>query len=293
VVEENLTLLRASLSRKVTVDLDLSREPCLVEADRGQIQQVVMNILLNASEAAGDSPGRVRIRTGLTARTAEQFSPHLQTIVAPGSYAFLEVRDNGSGMTPETLKKIFDPFFTTKFTGRGLGLAAVLGIIKGHQGDIEVETETGQGATFRVLLPAVQSAAAATGAAAGATAAPAAGQTVLVVDDEEIVRNVASAALGRGGFRVLTAGNGAEALDLLRAEPAISLVILDLTMPVMSGEQALPLIQELRPGLPIVLSSGFSEAEIARRFNSAGLAGFLQKPYTAASILGEAMGALS
>jgi PAS domain S-box-containing protein len=153
IVHENLTLLRASLSRCVTVELELDGETCLVEADRTQIQQIVMNLLINASEAVDDGSGKVTIRTALIERTESRFSAQMQTVIRPGHYVLLEVSDNGSGMTPETLKRIFDPFFTTKFTGRGLGLAAVLGIVKSHRGDIEVVSQPGSGTTFRVLLP--------------------------------------------------------------------------------------------------------------------------------------------
>src|SRR5579872_2533821 len=283
-IQENLTLLRSSIARNVKVELELGCGACLIEADRGQIQQVVMNILINASEAIGDKPGEIIIRTGITHRRDSRFSTQTQSTVPRGSYAMVQIQDNGTGMSPETRKRIFDPFFTTKFTGRGLGLAAVLGIVRGHRGDIEVESRPGAGTTFRILLPAAQRASLSHAPAESVLASPQ-GQLVLVVDDEQIVRRTASLALERRGFRVLVATDGAEAIESLRANPDISVVILDLTMPIMTGEQAIPVIKAAHPNIPIVLSSGFSEAEISRRFATAGLAGFLQKPYSAQAII--------
>ena len=284
-VQENFTLLRASLSRGINIELRLSDEPCIIEADRGQMQQIVMNVLINASEAIGDNLGKIEIRTALIERTSSESSALLRGVVPPGRYAFFEVRDNGSGMGPETVKRIFDPFFTTKFTGRGLGLAAVLGIVRGHGGDIEVETQLGVGATFRVLLPASQRTVAVSKEPEPRRLARRTGQTILVVDDEEIVRNIAVTSLKDARFNVLVATNGAEALAILTANPEVALVILDLTMPVMTGEKAIPLLKLSRPNIPIILSSGYSEAELSRRFSAAGISAFLQKPYTASAIL--------
>jgi signal transduction histidine kinase len=194
-VQENFMLLRASLSRSINIELRLGDEPCIIEADRGQMQQIVMNVLINASEAIGDNLGKIEIRTALIERTGSESSVLLRGVVPPGRYAFFEVRDNGSGMVPETVKRIFDPFFTTKFTGRGLGLAAVLGIVRGHGGDIEVETQLGVGATFRVLLPASERTVSVSKEPEPRCVARGTGQTILVVDDKEIVRNIAITAL--------------------------------------------------------------------------------------------------
>jgi PAS domain S-box-containing protein len=282
-VQENLTLLRATLSRSINVNVGLVPEACFVEADRAQMQQVIMNLLINASEAIGNRPGNVSIETLVVNRAEARFSAQVQTDVPAGNYVLLEVRDDGDGMPPETVKRIFDPFFTTKFTGRGLGLAAVLGIIKGHRGDIEVVSRPGQGTTFRILLPASNRPVAAAGILFIEPAS--AGQTVLIVDDEEIVRNTATAALERQGYRILVAGNGAQAIEKLRADCSIALVILDLTMPVMTGEQAIPIIKEMRPDVPVILSSGFGEAEVLDRLSSGGITDFLQKPYNVAEVI--------
>jgi CheY-like chemotaxis protein len=291
-IRENLVLLRASLSRAITVELELSCDSCFVEGDRIQIHQVIMNLLINASEACGELPGKVAIRSTTIERQQEKRSDYLHTLVPPGNYAMLEVRDEGCGMSEETLKKIFDPFFTTKFVGRGLGLAAVLGIVKGHRGDIEVESKVGAGTTFRIFLPVSHRSAGPVQAKSAPKNLLGTDRTVLVVDDEATVRNTARLALERAGFRVLTANHGVEALDVLSRETGISLVILDLTMPVMTGEQALPLIRERHPDVPVVLSSGFNEAEIVRRFSDAGIAGVLQKPYRSSSIVSKVTEAL-
>jgi PAS domain S-box-containing protein len=284
-VQENLTLLRTTLSRSLSVELRLSDEVCIIDADRGQMQQIVMNVLLNAAEAIGDNPGKVEIRTAFIERTRPEPSALLREVVAAGSYALFEVRDDGCGMAPEMVKRIFDPFFTAKFTGRGLGLAAVLGIVKGHRGDIEVQTQREAGTTFRVLIPVSERPILTPAEPDFSRAVIRTGAKILVVDDEEIVRSIATVALERAGFRVLLATNGREALEMLLANSEISLIILDLTMPVMNGEQAIPLIKFSRPDVPIILSSGYSEAELSRRFASSGIAGFLQKPYGSTALL--------
>ncbi len=265
-VRDIVALLRTSIPRNVELELDLSAGLPTIDADVSQIQQLIMNLVINAAEAIGESHGSVKVRT-----SSEETNS--------GPLVRLEVEDDGCGMDEATRERIFEPFFTTKFTGRGLGLAAALGIVRGHNGSIAVETAPGRGSRFIILL------------AAGRGTAPTAGTVqpqdyrgsgvVLVIDDESVVRQMARLALERFGYRVMVAADGRAGLDRLRETPEISLVLLDLTMPVMSGEQALREIKQLRPELPVVLSSGYTEAEALRRFEGMGLAGFLQKPYTA------------
>jgi len=186
-------------------------------------------------------------------------------------------------MTEEILARIFDPFFTTKFAGRGLGLSAVLGIVRAHKGDLKVYSKPGQGTTFKALFPASVSS---QGSQPGPVQRDLSGTgTVLIVDDEELVRQTARYTLERCGYKALTAGDGADAVDLYRRQPdVIRLVLLDLTMPVMSGEEALRQLQSINPKVRVLLTSGYNEGEAVQRFAGKGLAGFIQKPYTAAAL---------
>ncbi|MBV8903258.1 MAG: response regulator, partial [Acidobacteriia bacterium] len=205
--------------------------------------------------------------------------------ITPGDYVCLQVHDTGSGMTQETMDRIFDPFFTTKVTGRGLGLAAVLGIVRGHKGAIKVYSTLGQGTTFKLLFPATEERPEATTTHVPITS-PAVSETVLVVDDEDIVRRSAKAMLERHGFTVVLAENGKEAVELYRVlADKIDLVLLDMTMPVMGGEETFRQLKTIRPDVRVILSSGYNEVEAVRRFAGKGLAGFLQKPYSAMTLV--------
>jgi two-component system CheB/CheR fusion protein len=266
-VREILPLLQTSVSKLVRIDMQLAGDLPPVEADRAQMQQLIMNLAINAGEAIDDHPGVVTIST------AAQLSDSERQVI-------LEVRDTGVGMSEETKARIFDPFFTTKFTGRGLGLAAVMGIIRAHRGTISVTSAPGQGTTFRVALPA------ASGPASAARTQPESelrGEgLVLVADDEELVRNMARFTLQRFGYTVELACDGKDALDKFASQPGeYAAVLLDLTMPVMHGGEVLRAIREIRPEIPVVLSSGYTEAEAVKRFEDLRLSGFLQKPYTA------------
>jgi PAS domain S-box-containing protein len=284
VASEMSELIRTSMSKTIKVTLDLRQGLPPVEADRGQIQQILMNLAINGAEAIG-SHGVLSLRTGRQ-RVDEAFiALHREASdLRPGEYVFLEVRDSGCGMDDATRSRIFDPFFSTKFTGRGLGLAAVAGIVRTHRGGILVATAPGHGSCFTVLLPA-STAAPTPAPPSGATVSVQGAGVILVVDDEALVRDMTQRILTRRGYTVRVAGSGLDAIELLRdVSVKIDLVILDLGMPVMSGQEALPELLRVRPGLKVLVTSGYSEAETMELFRGQPVAGFLEKPYTAAVI---------
>lgn len=288
-IRETLPLIQASVPRTVQISVEDGKGCPPVEIDVAQMQQLVMNLVINGAEATpkGQS-GSVTIAVSeVSVYNSNLAAAGVAHELEAGRYVCIEVRDTGSGMDEATKARIFDPFFTTKFTGRGLGLAAVLGIVRGHKGLIQVDSAPGQGCMFRVLLPAAAAPAPEPAKPADQQIAPelAGAGTILVVDDESLVRQVAQQTLRRAGYEVLLAGNGQTALEIFRQRAAeITLVLLDMTMPVMSGEQTFIELKKIRPDVRIVLSSGFNQVEAIRRFEGQDLAGFLQKPYTAAAL---------
>jgi len=283
-------MLKVSVSKKALLEYDFTRDRVYADADVAQLQQVVMNLITNASDAIGDNGGTVRLTTGVT-RVDRKFilNHELSADIREGEYASITVSDTGIGMDAATRKKIFDPFFTTKFTGRGLGLSAVLGIVRGHNGGIVVESEPGRGTKFTALLPRVE-APAESKAASPANPAPFcienAGGTVLVVDDEESVRVVTRKILENCGYKVLEAGDGVEGVDAFKTNAdAIDVVMLDMTMPRMGGAEAFEKIRDIRRDTPVIISSGFAEEDISTQYQEQGMAYFIQKPYNAKKLL--------
>jgi PAS domain S-box-containing protein len=279
-VQEMTQLLRVSLPKGVTVNFHLTQNPPLTEADPTQLRQVVMNLVINAGEAIGEKPGTIVIATGM-ARVDKEYllEAHADLDTPEGEYVFLEVSDTGVGMDAETRARIFDPFFTTKFAGRGLGLASVLGIVRGHRGGLKVYSEPGKGTSFKVLLP-VTSGAAVAAPRSGPAGDWSGGGTVLVIDDEPSIRAVAVKMLARLGFRAIEAPDGAAALEIVRNSTApLTAALLDLTMPGLSGEETLRRLRRIDKRLPIILMSGYNEREVLDRFVGRELAGFLQKPF--------------
>jgi CheY-like chemotaxis protein len=245
-----------------------------------------MNLLTNASDALGERDGHLRVRTGVM--TTRPDMPCLVGEAPPLRAAFLEVQDDGGGMDAETLQRIFDPFFTTKFTGRGLGLSAVQGIMRGHQGAIQVKSAPGKGTTFRLLFPVSLQAAEADRTSGPQKVLPRGSGLVLVVDDEFYVRDVARAALERQGFTVLTADDGMEGFDLFQAHAAeVKALVLDLTMPRMGGHELLRLIRASGgERIPAILSSGYAQEELDIGTITGEAPHFLRKPYQPMDLVG-------
>ncbi|MEM7355856.1 MAG: response regulator, partial [Acidobacteriota bacterium] len=274
-------LLEGAVPKKASLVFELQGGLPLVEADVEQIEQIVTSLVTNASEALGGAEGAITVGCAVRDYSAEELADtYLDDRLPAGFYVSLTVRDTGSGMDEDLQLKIFDPFFTTKFTGRGLGLAAVLGIVRGHRGAIKIDSTPGRGSLFTVLFPAAEEQSSTT-VDVPTIAVETSGQSiVLVVDDDEAVRHVARDMVEALGFDVLTANDGLEGLEMYRQHAdQIGLVILDLAMPKMSGEEAFHAIREISPSARVILASGYDEGESTRLFAGQGLSGFIQKPY--------------
>ena len=288
--EETLDLLRASISKRARLRLDLDPDLPLVQGDESQLRQVLMNLVINASEALGERGGTIAIRTGPAGMAACDIERcqacHGADNLGEGPFVALEVEDDGCGMDEETLSRLFDPFFTTKFTGRGLGMSAVLGIVRGHGGAICVESRPGAFSRFKVMLPCAEGATSTPTDAGDAAGGAASGATVLVVDDEDMVREIAAEILQEAGHETLQARDGAEAVDIYREHgDAIDLVLLDVTMPNMDGRECLQALRRINPDVRVVLASGYSEETIERRFSGLRLDGIVKKPWVPEALI--------
>lgn len=281
VITEITQLLQVSINKNAQLRFDLMPNLPPIEGDVTQVRQVLMNLIVNASDAIGERTGTIGLTTGIVQADHEYLSNSFMAPDLPeGHYAFVEVTDNGQGMDKETQAKIFDPFFTTKFTGRGLGLAAVLGIVRGHGGTIKVYSEIGQGSVFRVLFP-IKDAPHDTEKPTTEILKQKGNGTVLVIDDEEVVRNVTKRMLSRLGYTPLVAEDGPVGLAVYeKHKDQIVCILLDMTMPRMSGEETLVHLKKVNPDVRVLLMSGYSEQEASNRFNGKGVGAFMQKPYT-------------
>jgi len=283
-VEEELQLIDISISKNISLKLELSNTLPSVCADKTQVQQVIMNLVTNAAESIGEEKqGDITIMTTMIQADSKALAcRYIDAIREPGAYVLLEVTDNGCGMDDATMERIFDPFFTTKFTGRGLGMSAVLGIVRAHGGTIQIDSEQGHGTCFRILLPVSGRSSSDQVKAADKTMRPHnLSCTVLVVDDEMMVRKVVERLLGRLGCKVVLAANGKEAVEVFRQHrQEIDVVLLDMTMPIMGGKEALKELRNLESSLPVFICSGYRHESVADMFDEVQPSGFLQKPFS-------------
>ena len=295
VVRDMAHLLEVSIPKKVSLHFDLDGDLPAFEADATQIQQVVMNLVTNAADAIGDQDGRIRIRTGRAELAGSDLPALPGQILAPGPYVLLEVEDTGCGMPPDVLARIFDPFFTTKTTGRGLGLSAMLGILRGHHAGLRITSQPGEGSVFQLYFPVAPGTLSPTPEAAPLASAARLQGRVLLVDDEALVRETTGRVLAALGLDVVQAQDGLEAVALVDQDPAgYDLVFMDLTMPRMDGREAFRALRARNPSLKVILCSGYTEQDILRTFEGEAPAGFLQKPFqirALRSLLERVMGA--
>jgi len=289
-IEENIQIFRSSISKDINLELNLQEPLPPIYADAGQMQQAVMNLIANASEAIGDNQGTISITTATIQCTKEDLERSiLEEKPEPGEFIVLEIADTGCGMDAETKARAFDPFFTTKFTGRGLGMSAVLGIVQGHKGALELNSEVGKGTTIRLLfpvaeppedLPVAEIVEEETKKPVERPKLDAWSGTFLVVDDEAPLRELGEKVLSRFGFDTITAVDGQEAVEIfMEKSDEIVAVLLDLTMPRMDGVAAFEAMRRIKPDVKVILCSGFSEHEAMQRFSGQGLAGYVHKPY--------------
>jgi len=269
-ISEMLPLIAASIPKAVRLQLHLTPELPWIEADASQIRQIAMNLIINGAEAIGAAGGTVRISTG-----------------AIENEVYVEVKDSGSGMSEATKARIFDPFFTTKFAGRGLGLAAVAGILRGHKGRMDVESIPGEGTTFTVFFPGVEPGVPKVPKPVSSNVAAGTG-TILFADDEPALRTMTKLVLENSGYSVLLAKDGREAVDMFQQRAGeIAMVLLDMTMPVMGGKEAFRLIREIRPSVPVIVLTGYTEDVAREDLGASAVAGFIQKPYSAEKLVAE------
>ena len=280
-------LLMAAISKKAVIEYDLAKGLPPVEADAQSIQQVVLNLILNASDAIGDEKGTIKISSGTMYADREYLdSIHLGHDIPEGNYIYFEIADTGAGMTEEVKNKIFEPFYSTKFTGRGLGLPSVFGIIKAHEGAIDVRSEVGKGSTFRVLVPVPERPASLPEGKPLSRDLKKGTGTILVVDDDDSVLDMTKTVLENAGYTVLTAEDGPEGLSVYREnKDSISAVILDLIMPTMRGDEVTREILNIREDANIILLSGYHDLELEKLFTGRGKIAVIQKPYKVDTLL--------
>ena len=281
-VSETVTMLKSTLPQNAVIKLACSDDIPKILVDDSQFRQIVMNLIINASEAIGEAQGEIRVSVAKTTVSADKpVKDHQGKAIPSGPYVCLEVTDTGCGMDEETRQRIFDPFYTTKFTGRGLGMSAVLGIITSHDGALQLLSKSGQGTTFKVYLPIQVAETTGEKLAMQTPSVPWRGSgTVLLAEDEAQVRDIGKIMLEELGFTVIAAANGKEALELYQKNSAgIALVVTDMGMPVMNGYELVRELKKLNPDLSIIVSSGFGDVDVTSRLGSEDITGIINKPY--------------
>jgi DNA-binding response OmpR family regulator len=286
VLDTTREFVDAAVPKKTQVVFELESNLPALEGDPDQISQVLLTLVTNAAEAIGDTAGAIHVRSGVMDADSDYLAnQHQDHPLPPGCYTYLEVADTGCGMDADTLERIFEPFFTTKFTGRGLGLAALQGIVRSHEGVIKIDSAIDKGTTVRILFPAMEEIVE-TPPSPETVEADDQGCSVLLVDDELTVLEVTEKTLEHFGFEVVTATNGREAVDLFETRPTdFSAVVLDLTMPVMDGHEAFKELRRIRPDIKVILTSGYTEEDATESWNDDDLAGFLHKPFMSSELV--------
>jgi CheY-like chemotaxis protein len=281
-LNEMITMLKSSIRKNAEITADLPAEALWIRGDASQVRQIVMNLIINAAEAIGEAQGEIRVGLADTHISPGQaFRDHFGNDIPVGRYACLEVADSGCGMDDETRLHIFDPFYTTKVSGSGLGLSATLGIIMAHEGALQCHSRPGSGTTFKVYLPVCAIDTAGTKSQPVPEVPWQGNGTVLLVEDEELIRHAARDMLMELGFSVVLAANGSEAVERYREKPGgIDLVVTDIGMPIMDGYSVCRKLKELDPGLPIIITSGFGDVVVMERIEGLDIAGLLSKPYS-------------
>jgi CheY-like chemotaxis protein len=293
IIKETTHLLQISISKTAIINYNLFPDLPAIEADPTQIRQVIMNLVTNASEAIGDKSGIITMSTGVMECDRRYLQETFSDSDLPeGIYVYVEVADTGCGIKQDNLNRIFDPFFTTKVTGRGLGLAALLGIVRGHKGAIRVYSEVGKGTTFKIIFPSSPKATAKSTEDSLLEKKWKDSGKILIIDDDESVWTAMRRALEIIGFMILTAPDGVQGLSVIEKNKDIRLVILDLTMPRMSGEEVFKKIRRIGSEVPVILMSGYNEQELSSRLAGKGLAEFMQKPVRMQVLLGKVRNAL-
>jgi CheY-like chemotaxis protein/two-component sensor histidine kinase len=287
-IRDMMELLKVSVSKHVVLEMELSPDLPAVQANAAQLRQIVLNLVMNASDAIGDQDGVIRVATRCV-KTGQKLSGGISRLLVDGDYLELEVSDTGHGMTPETQAKAFDPFFTTKSAGHGLGLAVVDGIVRSLGGAIRFTSDLGRGTSFRILLPCAEPASSETFKSMSTIAesiGPSRQAAVLVVEDEDILRQAVAKTLRKNGFKVFEAADGSLAIDLLRANRGkIDLILLDMTIPGASSREVVSEAVNVRPDIRVVLTSAYSQESFSDPMIVQQIKSFIRKPFQLADLV--------